>query len=194
MSSLTFCIGGLILLNYVYIGGMFVVTVLLIWYVFGVSRKYVRTTKNFIRIMVEESANLQGIYHTMIADGYKYRLMHKQHLLDDKFFKNTDDLQRAATHFNFFSRRWLGIRLSMANAALMFINYFFPILFIIILKNWITLSSLQIALSLTWSLRIMSHFNSLVRFGVELHLDIVSYGRLKVFAEKVKTEPKKTIE
>ena len=193
MSSLSFCIGGLILLNYVYIGGMFVVTVLLVWYVFGVCRKYIRTTKNFIRFMVEESANLQGIYHTMVSDGYKYRLMHKQSFLDHKFYKNTDELQRAMTHFNFFSRRWLGIRLSIANAALMFINYFFPILFIIILKDWITLSSLQVALSLTWSLRIMSHFNALVRFNVDLHLDIVSYGRLKVFAEKVKTEPKVTI-
>ena len=114
--------------------------------------------------------------------------MKKTNILRDKFRDSTDEMQRSLSHFAFFSKRWLGLRLGLVNSVLMVVGYIMPIFYLIFLDSYITLSTLSIALSFTWSLKIVQYFNTLVNNIAQLHADIVSYGRLSNYSANAKTE------
>lgn len=128
--SATFLVGGLIILNYIYLGAMFVTTVLFIAVAAFVVRKFLRTVKNFIFFIKESSEVVLHFYNSAIFEMPQYRFLKKESILRDKFCRTSDEMQRSLSHFGFISKRWLGIRIGLINSTLIFTGYIFSIFYV----------------------------------------------------------------
>ena len=75
----------------------------------------------------------------------------------------TDEMQRAMSHYYFFSRRWLGIRLGIIYTVIIVIGYLLPILFIVLLDNYFfEVSTLNLAISFSWNLKVVNFLNAFI--------------------------------
>jgi ABC-type multidrug transport system fused ATPase/permease subunit len=85
MDGAAFVLGGMIVLNYVYMGTMLIATIL-IFILFAIFiKKYTRTTKHIIRILAGKIAGLGGALGASINQMNSYRALHKTDILDKKF-------------------------------------------------------------------------------------------------------------
>lgn len=92
---------------------------------------------------------------------YKYRLLRKEKLLRDKFMVSVDLMQRSMSHFGNMSKRWIGVRIGLLNALLVFTAYFLSIVCVLRLDSIYHLSNLEIAIAFTWSLKVVAHVDVL---------------------------------
>ena len=68
IESAAFCIGGMIILNWVYLGAMLIVTLGLGYFILRVTRKFLRTTKSFIEFIEDASTIVQETYNEAIDE------------------------------------------------------------------------------------------------------------------------------
>lgn len=188
IESFVFCLGGMIILNYIYLGGMLIATIIIGLYAYITITVFLKTTNSFINFIAEGSSLLQEVYNETIGEIFKYRLLQKTNLIQEKFDLATDEMQRSLTHFAFFSKRWLGIRIGFVNTALILCGYLLPIFIVIFLKGVVNVSTFEIAISSMWSLKIVELVNTFIRNLVELHSQIISFGRLDHFEAEAVTE------
>lgn len=188
--SLAYFVGGMIILNIVYVGVMLFVTVILCYFAYRNIKKLMATTRTFI-ILIEKYASLnQEAYNEAVAESYKYRMLAKPNILQEKFEHASDNMQRAMTHFGFFSNRWMGVRMGAIHTALIVVGYLLPVFFLILLKDYITLSTFAIAIAHTWSLKIVNYLSAFITSTINLHSEVVSYGRLRHFYHNADSEIK----
>lgn len=186
--SLAYCLGGMLILNYVYIGSMFVVTILLGFYLRYVFVSFVKTTTKMVQFISENTSHMQECAKISIEEMLHYRTQGKVFLLKESYYKATDEMQRAMSHLGFFSKRWLGMRMMISESALIAVAYLIPNFIIFYLGEAFSKSLLQFALAISWSLKIVGHFNLVVSSVFSIFAQIVSFGRLEHFLERVQIE------
>lgn len=101
----------------------------------------------------------------------------------------SNETQRAMTHMGFYCSRWLGVRLGWINTVLIIVAYSVPNIFIFWLDEYRKLSLLEIALAISWSLKLVGYFNTFINSIVRINKAIVSFGRIEYYLKKVETEP-----
>ena len=93
------------------------------------------------------------------------------------------------THMGFYCKRWLGVRLGWIDTVLIIVAYSVPNVVLFVLNEYRQLSILEMALAISWSLKLVGYFNTFINSIVRIHSAIVSFGRLEFYLKKVKTEP-----
>lgn len=85
MDGASFVLGGMIILNYVYMGTMLLATILIFILFSMFMKKYIKTTKEIIRMVATKVAALGGSLGASITHMNNYRALHKVEILDKKF-------------------------------------------------------------------------------------------------------------
>jgi ABC-type multidrug transport system fused ATPase/permease subunit len=88
----------------------------------------------------------------------------------------------------FYCKRWLGVRLGWINTVLIIVAYSVPNIVLFVLNEYRQLSILEMALAISWSLKLVGYFNTFINSIVRIHSAIVSFGRIEYYLTKVKTE------
>lgn len=154
-------IGGIFILNYVYLGLMLIATIFFTGLMVIIIRKFFKTIKSFVKLIADNSSRVQEAYNLAITDLFKYRMLKKTNILREIFFNSTDQMQRSLSHFGFVSKRWLGIRFGIVSSLLIITGYILCFLYVKVFSNLIRLTNLEIALAFTWSLKIASYSRTL---------------------------------
>lgn len=188
LESLFFCLGGLLILNYVYLGLMLLVMLFLGVLFERYLRAFSRASLPLITFITDNTSRLQETYNIAINEMLSYRLLRKEHLIYNKFYATSDELQRAITHFHFYAKRWLGVRLGLINSILISAGYFMPITVVYLFSGLKQLTPLEVALSFIWSLKIVDFVNRFIKIYLALICDIVSCARMVHFCDKAKVE------
>jgi ABC-type multidrug transport system fused ATPase/permease subunit len=123
--SLAFVFGGMLILNYVYIGTMLLVTILLCIYIRSIVRRFVTTTTRIIQFIAENTSSMLNVYKISINEMTRYRVLGKIDIIRKEFESTANEMQRAKSHLG-LSKRWLGMRILVINATLIFVAYLIP--------------------------------------------------------------------
>lgn len=191
MEGAAFVLGGMIILNYVYMGTMLIATVL-IFILFAVFiKKYTATTKHIIRMLANKIAGLGGAFGASINNMNNYRALHKVEILDKKFEKAADDALRVAGHLGAKSMRWIGMRVMIIEILFIAVAYSIPIVIVEYLKGSFHRSTVEFAFAISWSLKIIGYFNQVIGSVIGLMINIVCFGRIQNFLKTVHLEDHK---
>lgn len=185
LESFMFCLAGMIILNYVYLGVMAIITIILFFYVLSKISAFLKTIQSLSKFKSEYSAEIRVVYNYINNEILNFRLSKKSNLLKDVFMETTNELQRAKSHIAFYASRWLAIRMIIFNTTLMTAAYAIPLAFLYFLNDikFFERSILVLAFSMSWSLKITDYFNRYINALIEVYTDIVSFGRMKNFVE-----------
>ena len=186
--GLAFCIGGMIILNYVYIGTMLIVTIVLAIYLKFLMRKFNKTSTVFVQFIAENTSSMQDVYLTCINEINKYRLLNKMDILEKQFCITSNEMQRAVSHLGYVAKRWLGIRMIPISTTLMVVAYLIPNIIVFYMQGAFQKSLLEFALAISWSLKLVTYFTSLVSSVLQTYSEIVSFGRLEYLLENLDRE------
>ena len=75
IEALVFCVGGMLMLNYVYIGIMFVTTLFLGIYLYFILSNFFKTTHSLVQFISENTAEFTGIMNRTIREIVQYRCL-----------------------------------------------------------------------------------------------------------------------
>lgn len=92
LESTFFCIGGLIILNYVYFGAMIIVTIIAFVYYNWVRRRFRPTMFKLLKFRAEHMADMQSFFNDLTHEIVNYRLQDNIFLLDKKFYNLTNEM------------------------------------------------------------------------------------------------------
>lgn len=123
-----------------------------------------------------------------IREIVQYRCLGRAEILQKKFENMSNETQRAMTHMGFYCKRWLGVRLGWIDTILIIVAYSVPNVVLFVLSEYRQLSILEMALAISWSLKLVGYFNTFINSVVRVHSAIVSFGRIEYYLTKVKTE------
>jgi len=186
--SLIILFGGLLILNYIYFGIFFCITIIIFVYVFFVLRKFFIVTHGIVQLESEKKASLQAMYLRSMNDSIHYRELCMLENLRDKFFKTSDEFQRTSSNLNLQAQRWLGMRIMWIRTFLIFVSFLLPLISITWLKDVYSLRKWQLALGIAWSLKITDQLPSLISdFSKTVHL-LISVGRMFNFINHPEVE------
>lgn len=188
LESLVFVIGGLFLINWIYMAITLIISLLCGIYLWFTMKKFFKTTVSLVKFIAENTASFQDLLHLTMEEIFEYRVMMCEHILENKFQNTSNEMQRAMTHLGFYCKRWLGVRVGFINTILIFQAYMTPIIFEIFFHQYIDLSLLELALVISWSLKLVGYLTSLINCMVSVFNNIVSFGRIEYFLNELKTE------
>ena len=184
-----FVVGGLLLLNYQYMGLVLLIHIFLIVYLFFTLRLFLKTTKNIVKFIAENTALLQDVLNQTMDQIFMYRVMSADSIMHRKFKNINNEMQRAMTHLGFYCLRWLGVRLGWVNITLIFTAYFIPIVLVVFLSDLnFELSKFELGLAISWSLKLVGFLTTAANNYVKTQIDVVSYGRMHHFLHEVETQ------
>lgn len=189
IEALVYCIAAGIILNYIYFGAMLLTMILIGVYLYYVMKNYFKTVHSLIEYISENTASLKNVMNQTINEAVQYRSLRTSRLLEKRFLSLTNEMQRAMTHYGFYCGRWIGVRLGWIYTVLIIMAYTVPILFVFSLKNVTSLSLLEIALAISWSLKLVGFFDTMIKSTMRVHKNVVSFGRAENYIKKVETEP-----
>ena len=189
IEALTLVLGGLLLLNYLYVGIVLVIHIVLMVYLYFTLKLFLKTTRNIVKFIAENTALLQDVLNQTMDQVFMYRVMNADSIMHKKFKTVTNEMQRAMTHLGFYCLRWLGVRLGWINITLIFTAYFLPIVMVVFLSDLnFELSKFELGLAISWSLKLVGFLTTAVNNYVKTQIDVVSYGRMHHFLKEVETE------
>jgi ABC-type multidrug transport system fused ATPase/permease subunit len=85
IEAFVFCVGGMLMLNYVYIGIMFVTTLFLGIYLYYILSNFFKTTHSLVQFISENTAEFTGIMNRAITEIVQYRCLGHAEILQRKF-------------------------------------------------------------------------------------------------------------
>lgn len=92
IEAIAFVFGGMLILNYVYIGTMLIVTIILGIYLKYIVRKFVNTTTKIIQFIAENTSAMSNLYKVSINEMIRYRVLGKIDLIKKEFQTTTNEM------------------------------------------------------------------------------------------------------
>jgi hypothetical protein len=92
IEALAFVLGGMMILNYVYIGTMLIVTIFLGIYLKSVIRRFVITTTKIIQFIAENTSGMLNVYKISINEMIRYRVLGKTDIIRKEFQVTTNEM------------------------------------------------------------------------------------------------------
>merc|ERR1711976_711016 len=124
-------------------------------------RKYLMAVQHFYQLEQVYKADLLSMFLQTYEGAIMFRNMGKPRFFDNRFADATETFQRATTHLNNVSGRFIGVRNFVLNTYFIFLVYFIPI----IIKEGIHKSTKDLWLSEAWMTPLaISWTYKLVRF------------------------------
>lgn len=171
-------IGGLLILNVIYFGVMAVITVIILYSLYRILSKFFKVTHSIAQMQAEKKAKLQAIYFRAMGDTLHFRLLTMLDILRDKFMLSTNGYQQLTTHLNFYSQRWLGMRLMWLQVFMIFCAFTVPFIINEYFSQIYFKQKWQFALAIAWSLKIVEQLTNLVHKFSQTVLHMISVGRI----------------
>lgn len=188
LEALVFVIGGLLVINWIYLGITLIITIACGIYLTRAMNKFFKTTISLVRFIAENTGSFQDVLALTMEEIFEYRVMKCDRIIEKRFQSTSNEMQRAMTHLGFYCKRWLGVKVGITNTVLIFQAYMIPIIVVVFFHSYINLSALELALVISWSLKLVGYLTTLVNCTVSVFNNIVSYGRMEHFLKEVKTE------
>jgi len=185
--SLALTIGALILLNSIYYGIMLAVTIGTVWYCQSILTTFSICVQPMLKFISEYEASLKNTITLSLEQMHRYRVIENTIVLEKSFDSEMNNLQRAKYNLGMI-KKWAKKKLLRVQSVLMFCVYLCPIFYIMILKNFESISALKLGLSISWSLKLVNHLRSFLNNVMGLMLDVNSYSRIEFWLNAVKTE------
>jgi ABC-type multidrug transport system fused ATPase/permease subunit len=177
-----FGIGAIVVVNLVYMGLLLIPSLAIAWYFNAVFRRYIRTERRLFKFEAEYEAKMYDVLLLSIDHEYKYRIMKKGILLRNRFVRVSNQLERVRIHIDYYSHRWLGIRLMIINVIVIFLCYLVPTIKDLYLSQTIFERSLiEFYLAIIWSMKLTYYLQHGLEALVQVLDDEVSYGRIEYF-------------
>jgi len=157
-------------------------------YVFyPVFKKYLSAVQYFYRLESSTKAELLNIYLQTYEGIIMFRNMNKLKFFDSRFCDATENFQRATTHLNNVSGRYIGVRKFFLNTYFVALVYFIPIFIKEVIHKettslWLT-STWQTPLSVSWTYRLVRSTNSLFNHLANMAKYMLSIKRAENFLE-----------
>ena len=118
--NISVSLGGLLMINVVFIGMFIPVTMVIVVALIFLLRKFFRVM-NQLTVFVSESINdLFRVYNESINQMVFYRMNQRKNLLITQFQRANDKYQQSLSHLNNYLLRWLGLRIAAINTFLIF--------------------------------------------------------------------------
>jgi ABC-type multidrug transport system fused ATPase/permease subunit len=175
-----FLIGSVIVINLLYIGVMIIPSVLIGWYCHKIFKRYIRTEKKLFKFEAEYEAKMYDVLLLSIDQEYKYRIMRKGILLRNRFIRVSNQLERVRIHVDYYSHRWLGIRLMTINVTIVFFCYLLPAIIVLYLQDTIFHRTIiELYMAIIWSLKFTYYLQHGLESMVQVLDDEVSFGRIE---------------
>lgn len=92
LEALVFVLGGMLILNYVYIGTMLITTIIFGIYLKSLIRRFVITTTKIIQYIAENTSSMLNIYKISIEEMRRYRAIGKISLIRNEFQSTTNEM------------------------------------------------------------------------------------------------------
>lgn len=184
-----FLIGSIILVNVLYVGLMIIPSLLIAWYFKTVFERYIRTEKKLFKFEAEYEAKMYDVLLLSIDQEYKYRVMRKGILLRNRFIRVSNQLERVRIHVDYYSHRWLGIRLMIINVLVIFFCYLTPTIIVLYLSDTIFHRTIiELFMAIIWSLKLTYYLQHGLEAMIQVLDDEVSYGRIEHYLKNAKVE------
>lgn len=175
---------GLLVTNYVFVGLFFFFGI----FMFIIARRkvqmYVKATQSLMQFISENNALMQAVFNETLEEALSFRVIGKLDILENKFKATSDQLQRVITHLNFYSKRWLGIRLGIVYSISTAFVYLIPVIHVYFLNEIFDRDLLQYALGVSWGLKLLGSLESSLFMFLEAYIQTASFGRLEHFSLK----------
>lgn len=176
--SLIMVVGGLLILNVIYFGIMAIITLIIIYSLYRILKKFFKVTHSIAQMQAEKKAQLQAIYFRAMNESLHFRSLTMLDLLRDKFMLTTDTYQQLTTHLSFYSQRWLGMRLMWIQAFMVFSAFALPFVINEYFSQMYFKQKWQFALGIMWSIKIIGYTTKLVHSFSNTVLHMISVGRI----------------
>jgi len=183
LDSLMIIIAGIVILNFVFVGAMLLVTVVVALYIRWLLRRYLQVVR-FLTIQMNNSkAQLQASFFNSMGESIHYRGLCCLDDIQDKFFTYSDKFQMYSTYINMISERWLRVRLGGLQAILILITFCLPLILPEYLPNYYHRTGWKFALAISWNLKLLNQLTSFILFYSKAVQDTISLGRIIEFLE-----------
>lgn len=100
-------------LNYIYLGLMFVITIILFYLFYRLYVKFVIVAKRLLAFSTKSRAEMIDVYLNMYTNITMLRDMGKSDYFREQFYEKSNEYQMTSTNLNNHSMRWLHLRISL---------------------------------------------------------------------------------
>lgn len=188
-----FLVGSILVVNVLYLGMMVIPSILIGWYFLSVFKRYIRTEKKLFKFEAEYESKMYDVLLLSIDQEYKYRIMKKGILLRNRFIRVSNQLERVRIHVDYYSHRWLGVRLMIINVVVIFLCYLVPTIIVLYLEDtWFKRTIIELYLAIIWSLKFTYYLQHMLESMIQVLDDEVSFGRIEHYLKNAKVECRPT--
>jgi|GEM_PF-5043641 len=121
--------------------------------------------------------------------------MRKGILLRNRFIRVSNQLERVRIHVDYYSHRWLGIRLMTINVLVIFLSYSIPTIIVLYLGHTaFHRTIIELYLAIIWSLKFTYYLQHGLESLIEVLDDEVSYGRIEHYLKNSCLEKSNSLE
>ena len=179
-------LGSIVLINFVYLGSFFIISLLLGFYLFRVARRFFAVKVRILKFQAESEAKLFSLLVLAIQDQHKYRMMKKSIMLQSSFNQISNEFERANPKS---LRSWIGLRITLIKGLIILSSYLIPTLIMVYLGDtYLSRSMIKLALAILWSKKFLGFFDLALENWFSIIQFLTAYGRIDNFLRSSELE------
>lgn len=182
LESMLFIFGGMLIMNYVYYGIFFILSIFIFVYLYHLLKNYLKVTTVIIQQREKTRAKLMSTYMKSLESLIIFRGIGKSKIFEKEFNETNDLYQNCNSHIGNYCQRWLGVRIAFFNATMILICMFLPYITIKYFSFMFGEDLLwKIPLGLTWSYKVVLFTSNFISQLAKIANDMLSTKRLEEF-------------
>lgn len=186
-----FFFGALIIVNIVYFFVFSIFCLFILIYIYFALKKFVKPLKVLLEYEANAEEEMFNVLLTVIEEAYKYRLLGKTEILEKKFMRISNELEKCRWHTEHSILRWFGSRQILLNALIVLIAYLLPTFLVLeIGLEVVDITILELALAVVWSKKFIYYFDHGLEYIVEIMRYELSFARILNFLSNTHGESK----